>query len=82
MVFGACLFPILVSSVAMLVNVVALFYHASRAIPITSMVTMATYVHVTMATYSLVFLATISNGYFYVFSSNLIGRWVFKLYYR
>ena len=42
MIFSTCLFPLLVSSVAILVNIVALFYHASRAIPVTSMVSLVT----------------------------------------
>ncbi|OZC09873.1 hypothetical protein X798_02979 [Onchocerca flexuosa] len=37
MVFGAFLLPCLVSSVAFLVNIVAISYHASRAIPFTIM---------------------------------------------
>ncbi|VBB25302.1 unnamed protein product [Acanthocheilonema viteae] len=37
MVFGAFLLPSLVSSVAFLVNIVAISYHASRAIPFTIM---------------------------------------------
>ncbi|MCP9266089.1 Transmembrane 9 superfamily member 3 [Dirofilaria immitis] len=37
MVFGAFLLPCLVSSVAFLINIVAISYHASRAIPFTIM---------------------------------------------
>lgn len=45
MLCGVCLFPGMIGGVALLVNVVAMFYHASRAIPITSMVTIATVMH-------------------------------------
>lgn len=38
MVIGATLFPVLISGIAFLVNFVAIYYHASRAIPFLTMV--------------------------------------------
>lgn len=38
MLMGAFVLPCIISSVAFLVNIVAIFYHASRAIPFTVMV--------------------------------------------
>ncbi len=38
MMGGACLFPLLLVGVALFINTIAMFYHASRAFPISSMV--------------------------------------------
>ena len=38
MVIGATLFPVFISGIAFLVNFVAIYYHASRAIPFMTMV--------------------------------------------
>lgn len=38
MIFGALLFPIALSSIVLFVNFIAIYYHASRAIPFTTMV--------------------------------------------
>ena len=40
MVCGAALFPALICGTAFLINFVAIYYHASRAIPILTMVTL------------------------------------------
>lgn len=39
MICGAALFPALICGTAFLINFVAIYYHASRAIPILTMVT-------------------------------------------
>ena len=38
MICGISLFPLIIVSVVFTINIVAMFYHASRAIPIASMV--------------------------------------------
>ncbi len=38
MLAGACLFPALICGVVFLINFVAIYYHASRAIPFLTMV--------------------------------------------